>query len=253
MFAWSQVVLEAGKYYWEVKITEGGADGTSGYGILAGVSTIGATLTGVVAAAINAAQPNSAGSAFFNSRANNGVEHATGWGYPVRPAGITAGQALLNDVVFGLALDAVNRKIWWRNITDGVPAAGAWDGGASPTGNPATNTGGADLAALAVDGPLYVLVGASHGSAAAKGAGVINFGATAFTGTAPTGFNSIYSVFPGAALNPNDNSNITLSGGNLTFDGTDVPVTFSPAISGFTTNVGYHNAVRGNFAIAQST
>lgn len=248
--------ITAAKYYFEVTITSGGADGTGGYGILFGICNKSAVLVGVTASSINIAQPNSSGACFTSSRANNPFEGALGWGYPVRPTGVPV-EAVGTTAVYGVALDTVNHKIWWRNITDASPGSGLYGGGTNiNTGNPATNVMGADFSsgggASPVTGPVYIMVGASHGSAAAKGAGTLNFGATAFTGTAPTGFVSIESVFPGAALNPSDNSNLVLSNGNLSFDGTNVPVTFSPAISGFVTNVGFHNACRSVFAIAQA-
>lgn len=250
-------VLPIGKYYFEVTITSGGADGTGGYGILFGICNINAALVGVTASSINLAQPNSVNSCFVSSRANNPTESGLGWGYPNRPSGIPV-EATGLTAVYGVALDTTNHKIWWRNITNGSPPSGLYGG--DPTflnsGVPATNTYGADFSSgggvSPVTGTLYIMVGASHGTGAAKGTGTVNFGASAFTGTAPTGFGTIETAFPGAALNPNDNSNIVLTNNNLSFAGTNVPVTFSPAISGFTTNVGFHNACRSRFAIAQA-
>ena len=244
--------LTAGKYYWEVTITDGGADGTNGWGIIAGIAGSNMVLNGTVCTAIGTAQANSQYGVFFNSRADNAFSAANGWGYPNRPGAIPV-EAVLDNVTYGLALNTLTKKLWYRNITDNSPAgAGVFSGGAS-SGDPVAGTEGADFTAA---GPspiltsVFVMVGASHGAAAAKGAGSVNFGASAFVGAVPTGYVSIESGFPGAALNPNDNSNIVLSGSNLVFDGSLVPVTFSPAIGGFTTNVGYSNAVRSRFSIA---
>lgn len=246
--------LAAGKYYFEVTITSGGADGTNGYGILVGVCTSTAVLTGICITALNAAQANQAGAAFFNSRANNPFSAANGWGYPNQIGDIPV-EAVGTTAVYGVCLDTINHKLWFRNITDASPAAGKFAGGTNPDGEPQNNLYGADISASGpspITGSVFIMVGASHGSGSAKGAGTVNFGASAFTGTPPTGFVSIYSVYPGAALNPADNSNLTLSNGNLSFDGTNVPVSFSPPISGFSTNVGFSNACRSNFAIAQA-
>lgn len=254
--AFSQpAVVAAGGYYFEVTITSGGADGTGGYGILFGICNASTVLVGTVANAINAAQPNSAGACFTSSRANNPTETTLGWGYPNRPTGIPV-EATGLTAVYGVAIDTTNKKVWWRNITDASPAAGLYGGGTNiNTGNPATNVQGADFSSggpSPVTGPIYILVGASHGATTAKGTGTVNFGASAFTGTAPSGFVSIESAFPGATLNPADNSNLVLSNGNLSFSGANVPVTFSPAISGFSTNVGFHNCCRSRFSIAQA-
>lgn len=253
VFVTSQAVITAGKYYWEVTITSGGADGTSGYGILLGVCSRAMVLTGTVATAINLAQPNSQYGAFINTRANNPIESANGWGYPARAGGIAVEIMGAPPGVYGVAINTITHKVWWRNITDNSPA-GFWGGGGN-SGDPVTGAEGADISASGpspVLGNVYAMVGASHGAAAAKGAGSINFGASAFTGAVPTGYVSIESVFPGANLNSADNSNISLSGSNLVFDGTNVPVTFSPAISGFTSNVGFSNSVRSRFCIAQA-
>jgi len=240
-FSGEPTPLTPGKYYWEVTITEGGADGTSGYGILMGVAEAGMALVDVVDTAVNLAQAGSQYGAFINIRVDaTGLEAANGWGYPNRSGGIGQGSADAVGNVYGLALDTLNKKLWYRNLTRNLPT-GAWGGGASP-GDPAANTEGCSLTFVAVTGPVYVMVGASHGAASAKGAGTINFGASAFTGTAPTGFVSIESVWPAAQLNPSDTA-IVISGGNLAFAGTNVPTTG---------NLGLSYAARSRFSIAQA-
>lgn len=250
----SSLILPAGAYYWEVTVTEAGVDGTNGYGILAGVCNSSFVLTGCCATAVNPATPNEQHGAFFSTHANNAFSPAPGQGYPNPTGSIPVELVGVPPGVYGLALDTINNKLWYRNITDNSPS-GKYAGGSNSNGEPENNLHGADISASGpspVLGPVYPMFGASHGSGAAKGAGTVNFGASAFTGTAPTGFVSPYSVFPQAALNPDDNSNLVLSNGNLSFDGTNVPVTFSPAIDIFTTNVGYSSACRANFAIAQT-
>ena len=249
MKVYSRQILDAGKYYWEVTTDAAAADGTNGYGIMSGVCTGNLLLTGTLATAVNV--PQGPGGQFINWRAANPVSDAPGWGSPTRMGGITGGEPLAVGAKMGFALDTVNNKLWVRNVTDGVPASG-WAGGASQSGDPATNVSGADLTANGLGGFLFIMVGASHGATTNRGIGTINFGASAFTGTVPSGFVSIFSVFPTAKLNSADNSNLVLSNGDLTFDGSAVPVTFSPAIEGFTTNVGYSSSCRSNFLIAQS-
>lgn len=256
VFVTSQPVVTAGKYYWEVTIATGGggADGTGGYGILFGIAGLGMVLTGTVCTSVNLPQGNSRYGNFCHSRANNPFSGASGWGYPLRVGGIPV-EAVGTTAVYAVAVNTLTHKVWFRNLTDASPAAGLWGGG-SGSGNPATDADGG-LFTAAGNSPIltniYAMVGASHGAAAARGGGSINFGASAFTGTVPSGFVSIESVFPGAALNPSDNSNLTLSGGNLVFDGTSVPVAFSPRPPdvAFDTNVGYSNSCRSRFCIAQ--
>lgn len=242
-------LLAAGKYYWEVTTDTAAADGTGGYGIHSGVCLDTTPLTGTVAVAVNT--PQGPGGAFISWRAQNPISDCGGWGDPLRMGGVSGGEPVTLGEKIGFALDTVNNKLWVKNVSANIPT-GTWAGGAGQSGDPATNVDGWDLTAAGVTGSLFIICGASHGGGSNKGVGTINFGATAFTGTPPTGFVSIESVFPGAALNPDDNSNIVLSNGNLTFAGTNVPVTFSPAIGGFTTNVGYSNSVRSRFAIAQA-
>lgn len=242
-------ILPAGKYYWEVTIDVGAADGTNGYGIHSGVCMPSTPLTGTVATAINI--PQGPGGCFINWRAANPVSNCNGWGDPVRMGGIAGGEPLAVGEKIGFALDTINKKLWTRNVSLNIPLAGGWAGGVSQSGNPVTNSDGADLAANGLTGALFIICGASHGAGLNHGIGTINFGGTSFTGTIPAGFVSISSVLAEAALNPDDNSNIALSNSDRTFSGENVPVTFSPPISGFSTNVGYSNSVRSNFSILQ--
>lgn len=249
----SGLALPAGKYYFEVSLTSAGADGTNGWGLLCGICNASTVLTGTVATAINLAQPNSVGGCFFNSNGNNPFTSGAGWGYPDRPNGIPI-EAVGTSAVFGIAVDTINKKVWWRNITDNSPS-GKYSGGADPNGVPSTNTFGADFSGAGpspVTGDIYVLIGASHGGTTNRATGTMNFGFSVFSDPIPSGFSSIESVYPGAALNPSDNSNLVLSNGNLSFDGVNVPVSFSPPIFGFSTNVGYHNSCRSVFKIAQA-
>ena len=81
------------------------------------------------------------------------------------------------DDVIGLAIDLDNHRLWWTKN------GGAWVG-ASGTPNPATNTGGFDISGEQSQGRIYPAVDMA-GSAAKFTA---NFGASAFTGTVPSGF-----------------------------------------------------------------
>lgn len=238
MFASSQNILTAGKYYWEVAIDEGGADGTGGYGILFGVANSTMVLTGTVCTSIGVAQVNSQGGLFWNGRANNPFTSINGWGYPNRAGAGVVIEIVGTTGVYGIKFDAIAGTIGFRNITDNSPAGVT----VFETTTITDVIPGATF--------LHAMVGASHGAGASKGVGTINFGGSAFTGAVPSGFVSIASTFSGAKLNSADNSNLVLSNGDLTFSGANVPVTFSPAVEGFTTNVGYSSSIRSNFLIA---
>jgi endoglucanase len=109
--------------------------------------------------------------------------------YPVSPtnaiflngADLSQGShADVNAAVIAVAFDATNHLIWFsstRMRADGFP----WNN--STTANPATGTGGISLAGLA-PGPYYVVFNTlDNGSVA-----TVNFGATTFAQTVPSGF-----------------------------------------------------------------
>lgn len=83
----------------------------------------------------------------------------------------------------GVAIDLDNKRIWFRQY-DGVNGD-RWNG--STSNNPATNTGGISISAIAMPVFGFDSVTASSGACTA------NFGASAFTvagGTVPSGFTS---------------------------------------------------------------
>lgn len=87
--------------------------------------------------------------------------------------------AIAAGSVVGIALDLDNALIWFR-----LGAAGNWNG--SATNNPATGVGGISIAGLA-RGPAYDWYPA-FAAAASGNTATANFGSSAFTGTAPSGF-----------------------------------------------------------------
>lgn len=88
-------------------------------------------------------------------------------------SGVSAASYITGDTV-GMAVDLANKRIWFR------VNGGDWNG--SPTNNPATNTGGADISALT--GAIYVL---SHVNTSGS-TQTMNFGASAFANAAPAAF-----------------------------------------------------------------
>ncbi len=83
------------------------------------------------------------------------------------------------DVV-GVAIDVDNKLIWLKNLTIGS----GWNSATGGTQDPGTGQGG--LSMSSISGAFYFMWGGldnpGHNSA------TVNFGATSFTGTAPSGF-----------------------------------------------------------------
>lgn len=108
-----------------------------------------------------------------------------GWGYYSNNhvTHLNAAQTAVNNAtwgatdVIGLAIDLDNRRIWWNKN------GGAWIG-TSGTPDPATNTGGFNINNLLFNSRIYPAVNLSGPNAKFTA----NFGASAFTGTVPSGF-----------------------------------------------------------------
>lgn len=149
----------SGKYYWEIIFT---TTTNAAIGICAGFSPF-ATLSSGSATQQGTMLSNGGG--IFN---------------PTNTA-LSVGGTVTNGWIACIALDADNHLVWFRN-----GAAGNWNGVASH--NPTTGAGGLGTAFYAA-GPAFGLYCFAQGGA---GSGVVtaNFGATAFTGTAPSGFTS---------------------------------------------------------------
>jgi hypothetical protein len=80
--------------------------------------------------------------------------------------------------IIGVALDITNSKIWFRKN------GGDWNNDVIGNQNPATNTGGYDISTLTADGAVRAAI-SLHIDADQV---TTNFGATAFSQTAPSGF-----------------------------------------------------------------
>ena len=88
--------------------------------------------------------------------------------------GINAGN------VVAIAVDITDGIFWAVNLT----TASGWNGKTLANGNPATGVGGINISAMGSS--LYALVGMNSNAFEAT----INFGATSFTGTVPSGFSA---------------------------------------------------------------
>ena len=149
----SASTASAVKYYWEITITV--RTDVHGYGI----ANAAADLQGYAGKDNGQIGWAEDGNIFYN----NGF------------IGTIQGYAASDTIC--LAWDAGNQKIWFR--TNG----GNWNNAAIGSQNPATNTGGTSLATLDA-GPYYALAKLSG----INDASTVNFGATAFAQTMPSGF-----------------------------------------------------------------
>lgn len=91
--------------------------------------------------------------------------------------GVSLGTRAANDII-GIAVDFTAQLIWFR-----VAPAGNWNN--SGTANPATGTGGISISAISSSGLFPVFMAAAN-----LDKNTANFGATAFSGSVPSGFTS---------------------------------------------------------------
>jgi len=145
----------SGKYYWEIHIDILSGTGPHGYGI----ANAAASLTAYAGQDNGMVGWAEDGNIFYNN------------GFISNIQGYVQGNTIC------LAWDAGNKKIWFR--TNG----GNWNNAAIGSQDPASNIGGTNLATLDA-GPYFALATLN----ALGDAATVNFGATAFAQTMPSGF-----------------------------------------------------------------
>lgn len=151
----------SGKYYFELTFTTM----LGGVNIGAGIGTTASTYTNLGNSATTGVIQYQVGSIYANGSS----------------AGITFG-GLSSGTIIEVAADLDNRRIWFR------PHGGNWNNNASY--NPATNVGGITIPAGTM-APVCVF-GGSVGASGNKF--TANFGASAFSGTVPSGFTSGWTI-----------------------------------------------------------
>lgn len=145
-----------GKYYFEAARAEWSNSGTC-----VGIANSSAILTTVGATPTNAAIINNTGGIYVNNVSQGSL------GVPAKGA------------VIGIAYDLVNNAVWFR-----IAPSGNWNN--SGTANPATNTGGFSISAIA--GRSIYALAATNGGLGGDSV-VANFGDQPFVGAPPLGFN----------------------------------------------------------------
>lgn len=80
-----------------------------------------------------------------------------------------------------MAVDLDNHNVWFKNLTDD---GGTLEWNDSGSADPASNIGGFSLTGLSPDSPLFVCIGLYAASDIVQ----VNFGATSFHSTPPSGF-----------------------------------------------------------------
>lgn len=146
----------SGKLYWEYTLNTAANTNTS-----VGIAVSSASL---------AAGPLSVGNASLARSGTINVNNVY--------TGVTLGARSNGDVI-GIAVD-LNAGLFWMRVAP----SGNWN--ASGTANPVTGVGGLSLSVLAYASGVYPYFGPATGSEQATA----NFGASAFTGTAPSGFSA---------------------------------------------------------------
>lgn len=145
----------AGKYYFEITVSTWASAST----------TLGMALSSYSPLGIPVGSANSVG---FGRGGSISINGSSAPGLP------TLGSRTSGDII-GIAIDKSAQLIWFR-----VAPSGNWNG--SGTANPATGTGGIDTSALS--GALYACFAGFQVNEVATA----NFGASAFSGTVPSGF-----------------------------------------------------------------
>jgi hypothetical protein len=158
----------SGKYYFEMKFTTLVDTSQPSQ-----AQTLGIAMTSANYTAVGTVQTNACVVTYQGNRSLNGVAQGTGFG--MRASGDVIGIAL--------DLDASPRRIWFR-----IAPSGNWNN--SGTANPATNVGGHDISALTGALAPIMTFGGDPGHGFVGNVSTANFGASAFTGAVPAGFNA---------------------------------------------------------------
>lgn len=133
-------------------------------------------------------QPGTGGVGYIGGGNNGGLQL---WATQTNPSGTTLPGPLGNTHVIAYAINVDLGLIWQKDLT----AAANWN--ALSIGNPATNAGGWPIQSLS---DVYAEWSGVNNNG--NSAGTINFGASAFTGTIPSGFSAWDATGGGSSYMP---------------------------------------------------
>ena len=197
---------DTGKYYFEIVNTTASGTGGAGYsnwGFGGGISTTARSI-------LNGVFPGSNSTSWGFSNRNTALvsTDSTTWFNNVKTDRVGVAQ-IPQGGYLGVAVDLDAGKVWFN-------ANGTW----IASGNPAAGT--SPVYTFTANTMMYPAVG--QGSSSPFGKSTINFGATSFIGTTPSGFLA-WNLGGSTAvdsLNPDPevtSSTLTLTNNNLTFEG----------------------------------
>lgn len=148
------------KHYFEVTLIAVNTNGDC-----VGIITSGGTYANIVTSGTNGGIVYKFNGAIWANNANSGRTLGT----------------LANGDIIGCAVDLDNNKIWYRKSP-----SGNWNGQAIGSQNPETNTGGVSISSFSAT-TLAPVFGFGAGTTGSNF--TLNAGASAFSGTVPSGFN----------------------------------------------------------------
>jgi len=152
---------DTGKHYFEVTCTTINTNGDC-----VGIVTAAGTYANVVTSGTNCGVVYKFNGAIWGNNANSGRTLGT----------------LANGDIIGVAVDLDNNKIWVRKAP-----SGNWNGQVIGSQDPANNVGGVSISSYSAT-TLSPLMGFGAGTTGSTV--TANFGASAFSGTVPSGFNA---------------------------------------------------------------
>lgn len=149
-----------------------------------------------------------------------------GRGYPSNINGAATTTFATGDTV-GIAVHSTLNKLWWRNATT---SPGTWWGNnLGGTQDPVAGTNGFDFTpstgTTPISGNLFIVVGAGNEAVASTQDILLNFGATSFVATAPSGY-AAWDSTGGTLINTQD------ADGHLTIAASALEITGASAIPG---------------------
>lgn len=163
----STSLKSAGKHYFEIAITDvGGNSDCVGIVTAAGTFANMGALTPTNCAIVKR---------FLNP--NSGVIYSNG-----ASSGKNLGVGFTDGAIIGIAVDFDNDAIWFR-----IAPSGNWNGDA--LADPATNAGGVSMSSFSATTMAPAVGFGGTGTSSAHNM-TANFGASAFTGSVPSGFTS---------------------------------------------------------------